>query len=341
MTDIHIRQDGRAGRITFQRVKALNALTAPMAIALEQALDAWRMDDAIDLILIDAEGEKAFCAGGDIADLYAKGRAGDFDFGRAFWRQEYRLNFKISDYPKPIVSFMQGFTMGGGVGVGCHASHRIVGESTKIAMPECGIGLVPDVGGSHLLSRAPGAFGLYLGLTGARMTAPDALYAGFADHMVPEAQWETLKNALIDSGNPSHVAQAAQPAGPASLAESFETIQSCFKAPTLAEIATGLSKIESDIAQTALKGLTKGSPLAMACTIRTIRAEESQSMQGALQQEFRFVSRAMEHGDFLEGIRARIVDRDFTPKWKHGGFDVPAEEIAFMLAPLGADEWTA
>jgi len=153
--DIHIRTEGRAGRITLTRPKSLNALSYEMCLAIERALDAWRDDDAVALVLIDAEGDKAFCAGGDVQQLYEKGRAGDYTFGRRFWADEYRLNAKIAEYPKPYVALMQGFVMGGGVGISCHGSHRIVCDTTRIAMPECSIGLVPDVGGSLLLARAP------------------------------------------------------------------------------------------------------------------------------------------------------------------------------------------
>ena len=181
MDDLTIRTAGRAGRITFTRPKALNALTHAMARAIHDALDGWRDDPAVALVIIDAEGDRAFCAGGDIAAVYHAGRAGDHQVGRDFFRDEYRMNAAIADFPKPIVAFMQGFVMGGGVGVGGHASHRIVGDTTRIAMPESGIGLIPDVGGTWLLGRAPGRIGEYLAMTGGRMTAGDAIHAGFAD----------------------------------------------------------------------------------------------------------------------------------------------------------------
>ena len=137
-------------------------------------------------------GKKAFCAGGDIAELYEHGTKGDYAYGRKFWADEYRLNNKIFSYPKPVISFLQGFTMGGGVGIGCHGSHRIVGESSQIAMPECGIGLVPDVGGTLMLALAPGRLGEYLGITASRMGADDAIYCGFADSYIPQIKWITL-----------------------------------------------------------------------------------------------------------------------------------------------------
>lgn len=146
MSDIDIRITGRAGRITLTRPKALNAMTYDMCLAIEAALDDWATQDAVALVIIDAEGDRAFCSGGDIAELYETGTKGDYAYYRRFWADEYRLNNKMFSYAKPIVSLLQGFTMGGGVGIGCHGSHRIVGDSSQVAMPECGIGLVPDVG---------------------------------------------------------------------------------------------------------------------------------------------------------------------------------------------------
>ncbi len=200
MTDISIRITGRAGRITLNRPKALNAMTYEMCLAIEDAFDRWRDDPAVDLIILDAAGDRAFCSGGDIAELYATGTKGDFAYGRTFWADEYRLNAKIHRYAKPVVSFLQGFTMGGGVGIGCHGSHRVVGESSQIAMPECGIGLIPDVGGTLILARAPGRVGVYLGTTATRMTGEDAIYAGFADKYLPEAAWPDTIAALESSG---------------------------------------------------------------------------------------------------------------------------------------------
>ena len=159
MDDLLIRKTGRAGRITLTRPKALNALTHEMALAIHAALDGWRDDPEVALVVIDAEGDRAFCAGGDIAAVYRCGREGDHRIGRDFFRDEYLMNAAIADYPKPVVAFMQGFVMGGGVGVGGHASDRIVGDTTQIAMPESTIGLIPDVGGTWLLARAPGRIG--------------------------------------------------------------------------------------------------------------------------------------------------------------------------------------
>ena len=150
MSDISLRIQGKAGRITLQRPEALNAMTYDMCLAIEKALIDWKNDPTVKLVIIDALGDKAFCSGGDISDLYEAGLNKNYSYGKKFWADEYRLNALISNYPKPYISFMQGYTMGGGVGISCHGSHRIVCETSKIAMPECSIGLVPDVGGSLL-----------------------------------------------------------------------------------------------------------------------------------------------------------------------------------------------
>ncbi len=186
-SDVLIRREGRAGRITMNRPKALNALTYPMVGEIERALLAWQADQAVDLVILDGAGERGLCAGGDVRSLYDARTEGS-GFARTFWRDEYRLNTLIHRYKKPFVPIMDGIVMGGGIGLSGHASHRIVTEKSMLAMPETTIGLIPDVGGTWLLSRAPGATGPYLGLMGHRMNAADALYAGFADTMVATAK---------------------------------------------------------------------------------------------------------------------------------------------------------
>ncbi len=337
MSDIHIRITGQAGRITFTRPQALNAMTYQMCLAIEGAFDTWRDDDAVRLIVIDAEGERAFCSGGDIAQMYETGTRGDFAYGRKFWADEYRLNNKIFHYPKPVVSFMQGFTMGGGVGIGCHGSHRIVGETSQIAMPECGIGLVPDVGGSLMLALAPVRLGEYLGTTGARMVPEDAIFAGFADHFIPQEKWPELIAALVTSGDVSALDAALEtpPAGP--LKGQAHDIDRLFTGETLRDVLKDLRRDESDFAADALKKISRSSPLSAACTIEMIHRLRGPSLtlQKALELEYRFTYRAAEHGDFLEGIRAAIIDKDRQPKWQYAEGDIPLLAVSEMLRPLG------
>jgi enoyl-CoA hydratase/carnithine racemase len=340
--DIHIRKEGRAGRITLTRPKALNALSYEMCTAIEAALDGWRDDEDVALVLINAEGERAFCAGGDIQQLYDTGRAGDFAYGRRFWADEYRLNAKIARYPKPYVALMQGFVMGGGVGVSCHGSHRVVCESTQIAMPECGIGLVPDVGGSLLLARAPGRLGEYLGTTGTRMGPADSMFAGFADIYVPKLKWPDLTARLIETGTTEALSDLSEAAPQGGLSALRPRIDAHFGGETLHDIANSLRAEDSDFARDTLKTLARNSPLSMACAVEMIHRLRGPAADilRALGLEYRFTYRAMEMGDFLEGIRAAIIDKDRNPEWKHGLDSLPGYAVSQMLMPLGADALT-
>lgn len=342
MTDIHIRKDGHAGRITLNRPKALNALTYDMCLAIEEALWDWRADPTVTLVLIDADGEKAFCAGGDIAEMYATGTAGNYSYGQQFWRDEYRMNALIADYPKPVVSFLQGFTMGGGVGVGCHGSHRVVGDSSKIAMPECGIGLIPDVGGSYLLARAPGRLGEYLGLTTDRMDPGDAIHVGFADLYMPEADWDAVKAKLCAEGALTALHAATLPAPPSRLKQNQGRIDALFSGATLKEIVEALSAATDEFAQDAYKKMARNAPLSLACTVEILHRLRANNgtMRDALQLEYRFTSRSMEHGDFIEGIRAAIIDKDKSPKWSHDLIGVPDADVAAMLQPVTGENVT-
>ncbi len=342
MDDILIRREGRAGRITLNRPAALNALTYAMCQEIDRALITWAGDAEVALVLIDAAGDRAFCAGGDIAEMYANGTRGDHAYGRRFWADEYRMNARIAEYGKPVVSFLQGFTMGGGVGLGCHGSHRIVGESAQVAMPECGIGLVPDVGGSYLLATAPGHLGEYLGTTGARMGPADAILAGFADRFVPEADWPALKARLVAGGDAGAVAAAAREAPAGRLAALRPEIDALFAGASLGDIVHALEAAGTPFAAGALEAIRRAAPLSAACTVEMVRRLRGRAtMRAALALEYRFTFRSMEQADFLEGIRAAIIDKDRSPRWRHRGPDaVPAGDVEGMLAPLGADELT-
>ena len=328
MDDLDIRKSGRAGRITFTREKALNALSHDMARAIHAALDDWRDDDEVAIVIIDAAGTRAFCAGGDIAAVYRAGVAGDHQRARDFFRDEYLMNAAIADFPKPIVAFLQGFVMGGGVGVGGHAGHRIVGDSTQIAMPESGIGLVPDVGGTWLLGRAPGRIGEYLALTGDRMGPGDAIHAGFADSYLPEAEWPALIAELERSGDATNIHGTAPP--PAPLADRD---LSAFGERRVEDIVAALERAGED---GALKPIRRNSPLSMAAALAMVRASRGdRRMQESLSREFRFTARATQDSDFLEGVRAQLIDKDRNPKWTADASDA---HVQALLAPLDEAE---
>ncbi len=339
MADILLRVEGAAGRITLDRADKLNALTHDMCLEIERALDDWAHDDAVALVLIDAEGDKAFSAGGDLRFMHNAAKAGDFEAPRQFWRDEYRLNLKLSDYPKPVVSLMQGYTMGGGVGIGCHASHRVVCETSRLAMPECSIGLIPDVGGTWLLSQAPGHLGEYLALTADRMGPGDAVFAGFADHYLPRDRWPDLVKKLA-RGTVSAVADLAQPAPESNLAADRGWIDSAFAQSGTGRILAELDAMEFGAPHHAAAAIRRNAPLSMAASLSMIRNLRSGGgIALALAQEFRFGYRALIIGDLVEGIRARIVDRDEAPAWRHGDpGTVPALDVSEMLAPLGEEE---
>lgn len=339
MTDVDIRIEGRTGCITLNRPEALNALTWEMCRQIDAALVDWATRDDVQLVMIDATGEKAFCAGGDLGEMYRTGTARDFGYGRRFWADEYRMNRRLSRYGKPVVSFLQGHVLGGGVGVGCHGSHRIVCETSRIAMPECAVGLVPDVGGSYLLAKAPGHLGAYLGTTGARMNGPDAIFAGFADVYVPAQNWPDLKSALIRNGDPSTIDAAAHPAPPSPLAADAPRIDHHFGAGDFTAILHALRGERSEENAATLMAFDRNAPLAMAAAVEIQRRlrTETPTIERALDLEARFTFRSMEQGDFLEGIRAAIIDKDRSPKWSHRLGEVTEAEVSRILAPLGQD----
>ncbi|WP_380052731.1 enoyl-CoA hydratase/isomerase family protein [Falsihalocynthiibacter sp. SS001] len=343
MSLINARVEGKIGHVTLTRPKAMNALSEAMLAELAPVLRAWATDDAIALVVLDAEGEKAFCAGGDIAELHGWGTSGNVDAAREFWRDEYRLNADLFEYPKPLISLMHGFVMGGGVGLGCHASHRVVCESTSIAMPESVIGLIPDVGGSWLLGQAPGRLGEYLGATGKRMNAGDAIYAGFADGYIPQAKWPDLIERLAETGDYTLVEQAFE-TPPAGKYEAMASeIDAHFGGETMGDIIRSLRHEDTEFTRETLEIIARNSPISMNATVELIHRQRRSNLTiwSVLELEYRFTYRAIDDTDFLEGVRARIIDKDNAPKWRHENAEaVPTVLISQLLMPLGAAKFT-
>lgn len=338
MADINIRIEGKIGRLTLNRPQALNAMTYQMCLEIEGALDRWTNAPDVALILIDAIGDKAFCAGGDIQEMYDTASKGDFEYGRKFWSDEYRMNAKLANFPKPYIALMQGFTMGGGVGISCHGSHRIVCETSQIAMPECGIGLVPDVGGTLLLARAPGRLGEYIGTTAARMDAGDAIYAGFADYFIPRDNWAELTARLIETGDWTQVDAMAEAAPVSNLANMQAEIDKMFGGETANDILRGIG--DSEFCAKTVKALRRNCPLSVAATIELVhRARALDRIESALTQEYRFTYRSASDGDFVEGIRAAIIDKDRNPQWAIPTLEKVTDlKVTQMLLPLGKAE---
>lgn len=340
MSEIFIRKVGKTGRITLNRPEALNAVTHDMVLEIAAVLPEWAADETIAMLVIDAEGERAFSAGGDLMGIYEAMVAGDYDAPRQFWRDEYAMNAALFHFPKPVATFLQGFTMGGGVGVGCHGSHRIVGESSQIAMPECGIGLAPDVGGTLMLAQAAGRLGEYLGTTAHRMGPGDAILSGFADYFIAEDAWPALIARLEETGDWTLIDQAAAPAPPAKMADDLPLIDAAFGGETLRDIVNALRASDTSWAEATLKAMSRNAPLAMAAAVELVhRARAGDTIEGALTNEYRFSHRVAAQGDFQEGIRALIVDKDKSPAWAHDRIDgASPAEVAGMLMPLGNEE---
>jgi enoyl-CoA hydratase len=344
--DLIVRREGAAGVIRLNRPKAINAVTLEMFRDVDKALDQFEADPAVALILLEGAGERGLCAGGDIRALYDSSRAGG-DLGKILWREEYILNARIAAFPKPYVAFMDGIVMGGGVGLAAHGSHRIVTDKTKLAMPEVGLGFFPDVGGTWLLSHSPGEIGTYFGLTGQTMNGPDAIYAGFADAVVPSAKLPALREALtkIRAGARSADVKTTidgfvtgETAGPVAALQ--PSIDRWFAHDRMEDIIAALHRDSSELAQSTLKTLNEKSPRGMVVTLKLLRlARGSSSLQECLVREYRAALQVFASDDFREGVRAAVIDKDRNPKWSPRGIeDVTPAMVAPYFAEIGADE---
>jgi len=323
--DVLVARAGRAGRITLNRPAALNALTLGMVRAIDDALAAWAGDPSVDLVLLDGAGERGFCAGGDIRALRASALAGD-DAAAAFWREEYALNGQIARYPKPVVAIMDGIVMGGGIGLAGHASHRVATERLRAAMPEVGIGFFPDVGGTWLLARAPGQLGTHLALTGDAVGTADALACGLADVHVPVADVPALVAALTrDGAEAIHVdatvdAFARPPAEPPALAAARPWIDAAYAGATVPAILRALDAGGPE-ARAAAALIRTRSPTSVAVTLRALRDAAALALDDVLERELHVACAFLDAPDFVEGIRAAVVDKDRDPRWSPAGHD--------------------
>ncbi|XP_041937606.1 3-hydroxyisobutyryl-CoA hydrolase, mitochondrial [Alosa sapidissima] len=327
---------GNAGVITLNRPKALNALNLPMIRHIYPQLKKWDKDSEIDLVIIKGAGGKAFCAGGDIRAVTDAGKVGD-PLAQDFFREEYILNNVIGTYAKPYVALIDGITMGGGVGLSVHGRFRVATEKTLFAMPETAIGLFPDVGGGYFLPRLQGRLGLFLALTGFRLRGRDVLRAGVATHFVESEKIGALEKDLVDLKSPSmsdvakvldsYQHQSALDADkPFALEQHMETINRLFDAGSVEGIIENLKKDGSPFAKKQVETLAKMSPTSMKLTLKQLEHGASMTLQEVLVMEYRLTQACMKGQDFYEGVRAVLIDKDHSPKWKPGTLEEISEQ---------------
>ncbi|WP_416971038.1 enoyl-CoA hydratase/isomerase family protein [Streptomyces sp. 4F14] len=335
VTGVQCWKDGLVGRIVLDRPKALNALNHEMVLRIDAALDEWERDPAVAAVVISGAGERGLCAGGDIRAVHDDARDGDGRASAAFWRDEYRVNARIARYPKPYVALMDGIVMGGGVGISAHGDVRIVTERSRVAMPETGIGFVPDVGGTYLLANAPGESGTHLALTGAQIGAADAVLCGLADHYVPSSELPALLADFAALPVTEALARHEQAAPAPELPADRHWIDACYAADTVEEIVDNLSTYDDPRAKDAAETLLTRCPTTLKVTLRALRAARELTLEQALDQEYRISCHALSTHDLVEGVRAQIIDKDRDPRWSPATLgDVSEADVARYFAPL-------
>lgn len=333
--EVRIERRGHLGRIILNRPRAINALTATMVSLIRGALDEWEHDDGVATVLLSGAGERGLCAGGDIVAIYRDAGNGGAESAR-FWAEEYELNARISSYPKPYVALMDGIVLGGGVGVSAHGRHRVVTERTKVGMPETGIGFVPDVGGTYLLSRAPGELGTHAALTAQTMTGADALLLGLADIYLDSSRLEDLTAALAERPAEEVLRDFAQEAPPAPLAAARHWIDACYGHDDVETIVDALLRSEDQAANRAAAVVLAKSPSALKVTLQSLRrARKLPDLVSVLQQEYRVSLRALAAPDFAEGVRAQVIDKDREPRWQPATLqEVRQADVDAFFEPL-------
>jgi enoyl-CoA hydratase len=330
---------GALALMTLNRPKALNALTHAMCVTMRTKLDEWAKDASVGAVAIRGEGDRAFCAGGDIRALYDSGRTGTA-YAFEFYRDEYRLNATIKHFPKPYIALLRGIVMGGGVGVSVHGSHRVADESAVFAMPETGIGLFPDVGGSYFLPRCPGEIGMYLALTGARLKTADMIDAGVATHHVPAVKIPELLERLAAAEPPDSAisALAVMPAA-AALAEHRPEIDRHFSEVSVEAVLASLDGVDKEWSRATAATIRTKSPTSLKLAYRQLRAGRTLGFDDCLRMEMRMVARVIAGHEFYEGVRATIIEKDNAPRWQPSILaEVRDADIDKYFLPLGEKE---
>jgi enoyl-CoA hydratase len=339
--ELLVERRGRAMWLTLNRPQALNALNRPMALAVHRALFEAAAEGGPEMVVIEGAGDRAFCAGGDVALLGRKGRE-DKALWEGFFHDEYRMNQAIARLGVPYVAIIDGITMGGGVGLSLHGPYRVATERTLFAMPETGIGLIPDVGGTHALPRLPGEIGTWLALTGARLKAADCVYAGIATHFVPVERLDVLRD-LLASGEESIeeiMAALDAPAGEPPMAAYRDAIDFHFSHDSVEDILLSLDQGD-DWAREQAAIIRRMSPTSCKLSLLALRMGEDAEIEDALITEYRMVCAIREGHDFFEGIRALLIDKDKNPQWQPATMeDVSEEEVARHLVEPDSGDLT-
>jgi enoyl-CoA hydratase len=344
--DLIVRSEGALGVIRLNRPRTINAFTHDMLHGINTALDVFENDSSIGVVLIEGNGERGFCAGGDIRGLYDSIREGG-DLGKVFWREEYIMNSRIASYPKPYVAYMDGMVMGGGVGLAAHGRHRILTERTQLAMPEVGIGFFPDVGGTWLLANAPGELGTYFGLTGLPMNAADALRCRLGDVYITTARWAEARAALARLGPACNngmvrgvLGHYSSPKERGPVEQQKELIDRAFAFDKVEDILAALLNETNDFALKARQTMLEKSPTSLKVALRLLRAARaSKSLDECLIREYGAALEVFVSRDFPEGIRAAVIDKDRQPKWSPPQVaEVTPAMVDAYFAPRGVDE---
>ncbi|NJP66684.1 enoyl-CoA hydratase/isomerase family protein [Streptomyces spiramenti] len=331
--------EGLAGFLTLNRPRALNSLDHAMVRTVEEALVEWEADPTVRTVVLTGSGDRGLCAGGDVRAVYddVRSAGGEAAAGASerFWHDEYRMNARIARFPKPYVAVMDGLVLGGGVGISAHGSVRVVTERSLVGMPETTIGFVPDVGGSYLLSRAPGELGTHLALTGSPVGPADALLCGLADHFLPSEALPELLTAVATEPASDVVERLATTPPPGRLADARGWIDQCYAADTVEEIVRRLRAAGVPEADAAADALATKSPTSLKVTLAALRrARELDSLEAVLRQEYRVSCAMLAVPDLVEGVRAQLVDKDRDPKWSPATLEEVAEaDVERCFAP--------
>jgi len=333
------------GCLSLNRPQALNSLNLEMMRVLDQALSKWQDDNRVQAVIIDSTNQRFFCAGGDVRSFYYMKQENDWSTIDALFRTEYTLNYRIHSYNKPYISFLDGFGMGGGLGISLHGSHRIVTENSMLTMPETDIGFFTDVGGTRFLNRCPGQIGLYLALTSAQVKAADAIYIGWGTHFIPSKKLPDLKQQVLNLPNKTHdtitdlLNQSSESPGNAPITAMEQEINHLFSAQTFDGLMENLSQHKSEFSLSILNSFKRKSPTSLKIIFKQLSNGNDLQFSELMQREFRLSQRFTRDNDFAEGVRALLIDKDKNPQWQPPTLnEVTEDKIQEYFSPLDSNE---